>query len=91
MSWKESNNKLVNEITFNTQTELADYLGKVARIADNQNHHPDMMITNCSKLRIELYSHELNQITQKDYHLAGLIDSIPIPKKDDSITSSWDL
>lgn len=91
MNWKVSNNKLVLEINFNTQSELANYLVKVARIADLNNHHPDFTITKCSFLKIELFHHESNCITKADYNLAGKISLIPLPKKEQRISSTWDL
>lgn len=91
MSWKVSNNKLVNEIRFKTQLELANYITKVARIADQHDHHPDFKVTKCSYLTLELYNHESNSISDKDYQLAELIDLIPIPKNENVLNSTWDL
>lgn len=91
MQWKVSNNKLVLEINFNTQSELANYLVKVARIADLNDHHPDLTVTKCSSLKIELYHHESNSISTKDYELADKISLIPLPKKEQRISSRWDL
>lgn len=91
MIWKELNNRLVFEVKFQTQTELAEFIMKVARIADEHNHHPDMMVRKCSELKLELYSHELNEITPKDHQIAELISLIPMPKKAKSVSSSWDL
>ena len=91
MIWKEVNNKLVSETNFQTQSELAEFVTKIARIADEHNHHPDMKVTNCSHLTIELYSHEQNSITPEDSQLAELISLIPMPKKVKSVSSKWDL
>jgi pterin-4a-carbinolamine dehydratase len=44
--------------------------------ADETGHHPDVSIFQCRKMKIELFTHDKNQITALDYTLADYIDSI---------------
>jgi len=67
---------LTKEFSFDSQTELAEFLLKVARLADENDHHPDAEIYNGSKLRLKLFTHSENAISDLDRKLAKSIDSI---------------
>ncbi len=74
MNWKIENNRLTKNFSFENQTELVKFLLKVAKHADKIGHHPDVVIHKCSQMKIELFTHDKNEITEKDYSLAEFID-----------------
>ena len=76
MNWQVLNNRLTKQFTFKNQTQLAYFLLQVAEHADKVQHHPDVFIFNCSKMKIELFTHDKNEITALDDALARFIDSI---------------
>ena len=76
LEWNEINGKLVANFKFKSQTELAKFLLKVARYADEINHHPDCKIHKAYQLEITLYSHDRNKITELDFKLAQKIDEL---------------
>ena len=76
MEWNEINDKLVANFKFKSQTELAEFLLKVANYADGINHHPDCKIHKAFQLEVTLYSHDKNKITELDYELAQKIDEL---------------
>ena len=76
MEWNVIDGKLVNNYTFKSQTELAQFLLKVANYADEINHHPDCKIHKAFQLEITLYSHDKNEITDLDHQLAQKIDTL---------------
>lgn len=76
MSWKIVNNRLTKEYKFKNQTELAAFFLKVAKISDENDHHPDATIRKCSVLTLELYTHTENKISDLDYLVAKKIDLI---------------
>jgi len=76
MNWHQENNQLVRNFEFNTQTELAEFLVLVAKVSDEVNHHADMQIYDCSKLRIILFTHSTTSITEQDKQLAKRIDEL---------------
>jgi len=73
MDWKINDGKLVKNFEFKSQTELAQFLLKVAQYADEIHHHPDCKIHKAFQLEITLYSHDKNAITELDYQLANFI------------------
>ena len=76
MEWKTTDGKLVNNFEFKSQTELAQFLLKVAHYADEINHHPDCKIHKAFQLEITLFTHDKKQITELDHKLAHKIDAL---------------
>ena len=76
MSWNIENNRLTKSFSFENQTQLSKFLIKIAKHADQIGHHPDVTIFKCREMKIELFTHDENQITDLDYSLAKYIDSI---------------
>lgn len=75
-SFQEIDGKLVSNFKFDSQTELAQFLLKVAKYADEIKHHPDCKIHKGFQLEITLFTHDKNEITVLDYKLAKFIDSL---------------
>ena len=76
MDWTIENNRLTKQFEFKNQTQLCEFLLKVAQQADKIGHHPDVSIYKCSKLKIELITHDQGCVTALDYNLAAFIDLI---------------
>ena len=76
-NWKEINGKLTKEFKFKNFKEALVFINKVGDQAENINHHPK--ITNVySSVIIELWTHDKDTITDLDYALSGLIDTISL-------------
>ena len=76
MEWNVIDGKLVKNFKFKSQTELAQFLLKIATCADEMNHHPDCKIHKAFQLEITLFTHDKNEITSLDHQLAQKIDSL---------------
>lgn len=76
MEWNVMDGKLVKNFKFKSQTELAQFLLKVAASADEMNHHPDCKIHKAFQLEITLFTHDKKAITDLDHQLAEKIDSL---------------
>lgn len=74
MEWNVMDGKLVKNFKFKSQTELAQFLLKVAAYADEMNHHPDCKIHKAFQLEITLFTHDKKAITDLDHQLAEKID-----------------
>ena len=74
--WKEENDKLSREFTFENFVEAWGFMNKVALLAEKQNHHPEW--TNVyNRVKIMLSTHdEGNTVSEKDRQLARTIDSL---------------
>jgi 4a-hydroxytetrahydrobiopterin dehydratase len=50
------------------------FANRVAGLAENADHHPDILIQ-YSKVTLTLSSHDAGGLTERDFRLAGQIDS----------------
>jgi len=76
MNWEEIDGKLVRNLKCQDFEEAVALFNEIAVIAESMNHHPDLRIYSYKFLRIEIYTHDKNSITPKDYELAEEIDII---------------
>ena len=80
MKWTETESKLMKTIKCQDFNHALALLNKIAVVAESMNHHPDMKIYSYRFLSIEIYTHDTNSITQKDYDLSKQIDLVLIRK-----------
>ena len=50
---------------------------RIARIAEKEDHHPDVHLTGYRKLKIELSTHAIGGLSENDFILAAKIDKLP--------------
>jgi 4a-hydroxytetrahydrobiopterin dehydratase len=72
----QTNNNLLLELEFNNFKEVIEAVNKIAKVAEKLNHHPNLYIYDYKKLKIMLYTHDAQEITEKDYQLAEEIEKI---------------
>lgn len=56
---------------------VVTFIGRIAQIAEAEDHHPDLHLTSYRKLRIELATHSIGGLSQNDFILAAKIDQLP--------------
>lgn len=73
--WKLSENgkAIEKEFKFKSYPETIAYVNKVALIAQEEGHHPNMEV-HYSKLLIELSTHAIGGLSENDFILAAKID-----------------
>ena len=74
--WTTIDNKLTKTFKFKNFSEAFAFMTRVAFLAEKHNHHPEW--TNIyATVEIKLSTHDAgNVVTEKDEHLAKLIDSL---------------
>lgn len=74
--WKEENNRLKKDFTFNDFQEAFAFMTRVAFLAEAHGHHPNWSNV-YNTVSIELTTHDAgNVVTDKDRKLAAAIDNI---------------
>jgi 4a-hydroxytetrahydrobiopterin dehydratase len=58
-----------------------DFFNRVGRIAEAEDHHPDLHLTGYRNVAIELSTHAVGGLTENDFILAAKIDQIPVELK----------
>ena len=75
--WAIQDELLVKEFVFSTFQDAINFVNAVAKIADEVDHHPDIFIS-YSKVKISLITHDLGEISEKDYSLAKAIEILEV-------------
>jgi len=71
--WKQSNGKLIKTFEFKNFKEALVFINTIGEIAESMNHHPKI-INVYSRVSLELWTHDQNDITELDFQLADAID-----------------
>jgi 4a-hydroxytetrahydrobiopterin dehydratase len=73
--WSSSKEKLEKTFEFKDFNESIDFVNQVAKIAQKQNHHPDIKI-NYNKVKISITDHEKGGVSEKCHKLVKSINKI---------------
>ncbi|CAN5290036.1 4a-hydroxytetrahydrobiopterin dehydratase [soil metagenome] len=65
--------KIQHQFEFKNFKEAMEFVNKVAEIAEEEQHHPDIYIF-YNKVRIELWTHAINGLFKNDFILAAKIE-----------------
>jgi 4a-hydroxytetrahydrobiopterin dehydratase len=57
------------------------FFNDVARLAEEEGHHPDLHLESYRKVAIELWTHAIGGLSENDFILAAKIDKLPIDLK----------
>ncbi len=58
-----------------------DFFNRVAEVAEEDGHHPDLHLEGYRNVAIELWTHAIGGLSENDFILAAKIDQIPIEEK----------
>jgi 4a-hydroxytetrahydrobiopterin dehydratase len=71
--WSLGDQAIEREFKFKDFRRAMDFVNKVAGIAEEQSHHPDIFIS-YNKVRLTLSTHKVGGLSQNDFILAAKID-----------------
>ena len=66
---------LANTYTFKDFVETMNFVNKIAVVAEEEQHHPDMTIS-YNNVGVELMTHAIGGLSENDFILAAKIDEI---------------
>jgi 4a-hydroxytetrahydrobiopterin dehydratase len=67
---------IVRDLELENFTAAVAAVNRVAALAEEHNHHPDILIHGWNKLRLTLSSHSAGGLTAADFELATGIDGL---------------
>ncbi|HXN07494.1 MAG TPA: 4a-hydroxytetrahydrobiopterin dehydratase [Nitrospiria bacterium] len=73
LTWSLANKELVREFKFKEFREAMNFVNLIAEIANEQDHHPDILIS-YNKVRVALSTHRIDGLSMNDFILAAKID-----------------
>ena len=71
--WAKEGNTIAKEYKFTTFRAAIVFLNRVAGLADDMNHHPDIDIR-FDTVKLRLSSHDAGGVTERDLKLARAVD-----------------
>ena len=58
-----------------------DFFQKVAALAEEEGHHPDLHLEGYRNVAVELWTHAIGGLSENDFILAAKINELPIAEK----------
>lgn len=71
--------KIKKEYKFSDFAQALAFVNKVGRIAEKENHHPNIYLYGWNKVRITLTTHAINGLSSNDFIMAAKIDKANEP------------
>ena len=72
--WELKNGEIVKTFKFESFIDAISFVNEVADLADELDHHPDMLIQ-YNKVTLTLSTHSAGGLTDKDFFLASEIET----------------
>lgn len=75
-AWEREGDEIVREWRFDDFGEAIDFVNRVAEVAEEANHHPDIFVHGWNKVKLSLTNHSAGGLTETDFHMAGRFDAL---------------
>ena len=76
--WSLGERAIEREFRFKDFRQAMDFVNRVARVANEQDHHPDMFIS-YNKVRLTLSTHKIGGLSLNDFIVAAKIQQTAGP------------
>lgn len=73
-NWSMNPNGLEKLFTFKDFNSALIFVSSVGEIAEKKGHHPDIFLHEYNKVKITYFTHDKNQITEKDWESAMMTE-----------------
>ena len=74
--WRRDGNAIVRDFKFKDFAEAVEFVKVVAGIAEERNHHPDILVHGWNNVRLTVTNHAEGGLTDADFGLAHAIDAL---------------
>jgi 4a-hydroxytetrahydrobiopterin dehydratase len=74
--WRRDGQAIVREYELADFARAIAFVNRVAELAEDANHHPDILVHAWNKVRLELSTHSQGGLTDADFALAKRIDGL---------------
>lgn len=68
--------KIERHLQFKNFAEALKFVNFVGGVAENEGHHPDILMHGWNKVTITLWTHAIGGLSLNDFIVAGKIDSL---------------
>jgi 4a-hydroxytetrahydrobiopterin dehydratase len=74
--WRQEGESLIRDYEFKDFVSAIAFVNRVADVAEEHNHHPDILVHGWNKVRLELTTHSEGKLTDNDRAMAERIDAL---------------
>jgi len=74
--WRQEGETLVRDDKFKDFAEAMAFVNRVADLAEEANHHPDILVHGWNNVRLTLTTHSAGGLTENDHEMARRIDAL---------------
>jgi len=74
--WRRESDEIVRDVELSDFAAAIAFVNRVATLAEEVNHHPDILVHGWNKVRLSLTNHSAGGLTDADFALAGRIDEL---------------
>ena len=74
--WGREDDSIVRDFEFDDFKAAMAFVNRVADVAEEANHHPDIFVHGWNKVRLTLSTHSEGGLTDADHALARRIDQV---------------
>ena len=73
---RHEHDSIVRELRFADFAGAIAFVNRVAELAEQANHHPDILVHGWNRVRLTLSTHSEGGLTAADFELAARIDQL---------------
>jgi 4a-hydroxytetrahydrobiopterin dehydratase len=74
--WRHADEAIVRDLRFKDFAAAIAFVDHVAELAEEANHHPDILVHGWNKVRLTLSTHSEGGVTAADLALAERLDAL---------------
>lgn len=74
--WTREGHEIVREWKFDDFAAAMAFVNRVAEVAEEANHHPDILLHGWNKVRLSLTNHSAGGLTDADFQMADRLDGL---------------
>jgi 4a-hydroxytetrahydrobiopterin dehydratase len=75
--WHRDGDAIVRDVACEDFEAAIALVNAVAGVAQEADHHPDILVHGWNKLRLSVTNHSAGGLTQADFDLAATVDRLP--------------
>ncbi len=74
--WRREGEEIVHDRKLDDFVQAMAFVNRVAEVAEELNHHPDILVHGWNQVRLSVTNHSQGGLTEADFKLAARIDGL---------------
>lgn len=74
--WSLEEGKLVRRLKFKNFKQAIAFVNKVANLAEEENHHPNILVFGWRNVKLTFYTHAIKGLSENDFIMASKVNKM---------------